>query len=520
MTPGTSKSFMKKLLSIKKHWPAFLSAGLTILCLPPFNFALLTFVCLVPLLAYLRVCDPKEARHAGFLYGFVLFSTQMYFVVTLLERWTGSFWIGLIPYIITLFLAGWLHIIPTVLVRICWQRNFWWLIPIVWAGCEAIRDILPVVNFPWAILGHPFFAYPAFGQTAAFGTVHLVSAWCVIPSVLLVFWIWPKSAPSLGFKKVEIIETLTAPKAQLQFRAGLIFMGLMFASLLRYSQMPKTVTKVVTIGQPGIDLAYTKGAQREILARQSGMELMQQAITQNSELMVLPEGYALGGEKAPNNPFGSTPEIPVLLGATHLVGRSHRQAAFLWDGTDWSATDKIKLVPYGEYTPFRGIIPDGGLTSGFRDFDPGTELKTLNVKGVKVGPLICFEGLFPEMAAQHCRQGAQMLAVMSIDEWYMNTPAWNCLWQSSIWRSIESGLPLVRCVGLGQSLATDTRGRILTMVPLNKRMAARVELPVPAESDAFGWRIGFVWLCYATCIYLAIDGIIRKSRAKKPEVSK
>ena len=70
------------------------------------------------------------------------------------------------------------------------------------------------------------------------------------------------------------------------------------------------------------------------------------------------------------------------------------------------------------------------------------------------------------------------------------------LYTSSIWRSIESGLPLLRAATKGVSLVTDQRGRVMVQAPYGELTAMRAEVIVPERSDAFDYRFAFVWLCW------------------------
>jgi apolipoprotein N-acyltransferase len=255
-------------------------------------------------------------------------------------------------------------------------------------------------------------------------------------------------------------------------------------------------------------MAFTPPEDERRLLFSAGNLIQSRAKLQGTDLLVFPEGFSEGDpSRPPYSALGPAPEVPVVMGGKRTEGDKTYQTAFGWDGRQWSHADKTRLVVFGEYVPFRGWpfldrfrLPSGDLTAA-------QELKTVTVGDNVIGPLLCFEGVFPDLAERHGRLGARMLAQMSIDDWYEGTPAWDQLWLSSVWRSIESGLPLVRVGGRGRSLATDARGNVLAAAPVGAMSALRVELGLPAGSDAYPYRMAFVHLCWATCAVVAVRAV-------------
>ena len=111
-------------------------------------------------------------------------------------------------------------------------------------------------------------------------------------------------------------------------------------------------------------------------------------------------------------------------------------------------------------------------------------------------------------------QIAQLLAVMSIDDWYMGSAAPEQLRMAAVWRAVETGLPLVRSASLGYSLAVDARGNVLAEAPLGKRFPLRVELDIPQKADLFPPVNVFPWLAAASCVAAPLAAAFRLRRPK------
>lgn len=210
------------------------------------------------------------------------------------------------------------------------------------------------------------------------------------------------------------------------------------------------------------------------------------AVNTRSDLLVLPEGFGDASQQLPpTTPAPIDPRVPILFGAQRGMSPAY-QSVFSYDGSRWQYTDKTRLVIFGEYVPGRDWIPFLNafhLPSG--DLRPGDKLQTLDVKGTKVGPLVCFEGMFPDLAYRQALNGAQMLAVVSIDDWYMGTAAPDQLASESVWRAVETGLPLVRSASLGHTMAIDGHGHVLTEAHLGETVGLHAEIQVPEKPSVF-----------------------------------
>lgn len=132
--------------------------------------------------------------------------------------------------------------------------------------------------------------------------------------------------------------------------------------------------------------------------------------------------------------------------------------------------DKIKLLMFGEYLPFSSVFPFlKRLAPAAGDFSPGNrhEIFTLT-KELKLIPLICFEGIFPNFVRQFSKLGGRCLVVISNDSWFGNTA---CPYQHlmlHVWRTIENRTPMLRAANTGISAVVDLTGKIQSQAGIGK----------------------------------------------------
>lgn len=428
---------------------------------------LLVFVALVPWLRALRTRDARYGWRSGLGFGAIFWLTQMAWVVPFVGRWTGSYWLALIPYLMTPVLGMWFF----GLVGWAMQRAFAlqraWAIPLIWASVEFLRAYMPELAFPWGFLATPLWTMPVLIQTAGLGTVFLTSAWVALINVLL----------------TEVIEGGPRP---LILRTLLVAIIGGVGSVARWSTPPPSESVVIGIGQLGEDMAFGDPSTEFARLSVAVPDLRRRALGQGARFLVMPEGLADGADARVLGP-PDLARTPMLFGGQREVDGLRYQSAFVvQDGAVISSVDKTRLVVFGERVPFRSAFTAFSafnLPSG--DLAAGTRIAPLDLDGIPVGPVICFEALFPDVARSQADAGARLLAVMSIDDWYMGTNAPEQLLAASAFRSVETGLPLVRSASLGISGWFDARGNLRASAPLGVRTVIRAEVPVPRRGD--GW---------------------------------
>jgi apolipoprotein N-acyltransferase len=179
-------------------------------------------------------------------------------------------------------------------------------------------------------------------------------------------------------------------------------------------------------------------------------------------------------------------------------GVSYRNSVFLMgsQGELVGRYDKVHLVPFGEYVPFGNYLPFvKKLVQGAGDFTRGTDVAPIVGPGPlpRLGPLICFEVIFPELSRTHAQSGAQLLIVVTNDGWFGDTPGPYQHLAFAAWRAAENRLPLVRAANTGVSAAFDCQGRLLTATRLGETTAFKIELEVATARPPPAVHIG-PWL--------------------------
>jgi apolipoprotein N-acyltransferase len=194
------------------------------------------------------------------------------------------------------------------------------------------------------------------------------------------------------------------------------------------------------------------------------------------------------------------------IGAVRQGGRTHLlNRAYLLDGgaTLLGAYAKQHLVPFGEYVPWSNILFFvNHIAAGSVDFIPGTNPGPLLFEGPPLGVLICYEAIFPQIARETVRRGAQVLINITNDAWYGDTGGPYQHLQIARWRAIEFRVPLVRAANTGISAAFDATGQECNALALNTRgfLTCGVH-PMPYLSfyakngDLFAWLCVFATAC-------------------------
>lgn len=180
--------------------------------------------------------------------------------------------------------------------------------------------------------------------------------------------------------------------------------------------------------------------------------------------------------------FTEEPDIVYLKREDGLYQSVHNSATCY---NKYGVTDlyhKSRLVPGVEKMPFPKlfwfledlVINLGGpRTSLSPDTAQHAFSTTINDGSVKVGTVICYESAYGEIFSDFVKDGAQLMAVITNDAWWGDTPGYKQHFLFSRLRAIESRRTVLRSSNPGISAFIDESGDVHQATKYNTRLAIK-----------------------------------------------
>ncbi|HCD80373.1 MAG TPA: apolipoprotein N-acyltransferase, partial [Alphaproteobacteria bacterium] len=206
------------------------------------------------------------------------------------------------------------------------------------------------------------------------------------------------------------------------------------------------------------------------------------------QLVIWPETAFAGLLGAERELFTKTVASALPYDGLLVTGVPRRHSRFLLlnsavlvqpDGEIRESYDKQRLVPFGEYFPFRDLFPFATAIVGPMDYRHGTSRTpfTLQHYGL-VQPLICYEVIFPGIVSQ-TEPRPDILVNLTNDAWFGGTPGPYQHLEQARMRAVEEGIPLLRVANTGVSAGFDAYGRTLARIDMDQAGFVDVNVPDP-----------------------------------------
>jgi apolipoprotein N-acyltransferase len=171
--------------------------------------------------------------------------------------------------------------------------------------------------------------------------------------------------------------------------------------------------------------------------------------------------------------------------------------------------NKMHLVPFGEYVPFKRVFGfAGGLTKEVGDFSPGTSRAGLQA-GSKLGVFICYESIFPDEIRQQAANGAEVFLNISNDGWYGDSGAYAQHLKQARMRAVENDRWLLRDTNTGVTASVDPYGRVVSSIP--RKVRAALDAPYAITNVTTFYTRHGDWFAYL-CAIISVAGLLLNFR--------
>ncbi len=502
---------------------ALLSGALLAAAFPMPELSFLSWFAFVPLLLAAGRKSPGKALRLGFVAGIVAYGGILYWINIVVTTY-GKLPLA-VSILVFLMLAAYLAVYIGVfmyLVRKGEEKGVPAAIsfPVLWVGLEYLRSFL-LTGFPWASLGYSQYRFLPLLQIADITGVYGLSFLIALANVAVYL----------------VIKSLVKKEAGIHPGKAVIFFIILFGLTLAYGfnrlDRPDTGTPLkVALIQGNIDqsVKWDPAYQEATVAIYE--RLTRLAGASGVDLVVWPESAVPFYFQNEERYASRIKKLAESLKAYLVVGSpaydneagtvKFRNSAYLISprGEVAGRSDKIHLVPFGEYVPLAKFLPFvHKLVVGVGDFSPGEKESPLSVEKGKIGILICFEGIFPELSRQYVRAGSRLLVNITNDAWYGRSSAPYQHLSMTVFRAVENRVPLVRAANTGITAIIDSKGRIRSSTPLFQEAFLNGEVRFGTD-DTFYSLYGdvFAEICLAVSAILAVIVIFRKKQTKRGKV--
>lgn len=491
------------MMPLRPWISASLSGVLLALSYPKPGLSILAWVAFLPLFYAIRGKSPKSSFKLGFLSGLVAYSAVFYWLNIVMMKY------GKLPLLVSISLTFLMAVYFALYLAItCGLTRFAEdysipavvTFPFLWVTLEYARAYL-LSGFPWASLGYTQYRTLPLIQIADITGVYGVSFLILLVNFFLYqLWRWVRGKDGASYP-------FLATAAAISLLLLTIFYG--FISLNRVDS-GKEIKVGLAQGNIPQDIKWDLSFQEETVAIYE--RLSRKTAGTGVELIVWPESsLPFFFQKEPEyskrvsslarelNSYlvVSSPALEHEDGVERLFNSGFLISA---DGSTVGRSDKVHLVPFGEYVPMARLLPFvKKMVQGIGDFSPGKAVSPLSARFGKMGLLICFEGIFPEISREYVRNGAGLLVNITNDAWFGDSSAPYQHLSMTVFRAVENRVPLIRSANTGITAFIDSRGHIQGMTRLFREAMLTGTVRLGTErtlytrfGDIFAWSCGMV----------------------------
>ncbi|MBU4479696.1 MAG: apolipoprotein N-acyltransferase [Candidatus Omnitrophica bacterium] len=348
------------------------------------------------------------------------------------------------------------------------SRPALFLIPLLWISIEQLRGMM-FSGFGWGLLG-----YTQYKNLTLIQIADITGVWGI--SYLL-------AMSNTALSQIFVLRRRTPwnnPAIVVPLLLAAIFYGY-GAYCLHLNRQGPDITVSIVQGNIAQEIKWDPDYATAIIEKYRQLSII--AAEEKPDIIIWPEtsvpGYLLDEPQL----YSSVVELAQRLKTHLLVGspredyetRRYYNSVFLFspDGHLQKFHDKIHLVPFGEYIPYKKIL---WFLADFpiADFSAGKKhtvfpLPAAGRPNTSFSVLICFEDLFPFLVKRFRDKGAQFLLTVTNEAWFKNSTEPPQHTAISVFRAIENRCWFIRCANTGVSCFIDPKGVIRKKVELSNK---------------------------------------------------
>jgi apolipoprotein N-acyltransferase len=388
-----------------------------------------------------------------------------------------------------------LYFAPVLLGLRVVARLPWWpaAMPLVWVLGESARSAVPFSGFPWGRLAHLTVDTP----------LESYVRWVGQPMTSFIVALLAAGLAWLVVRPRESISVVLAAAA------GIMLLGALLPTGLAGGDRGETAEIALVQGNtPGDFLTWKRGEIFELHAAETARLAERVAKKQlpDPSLVVWPENstdvdpFHDPRQAARIEALAAKLEAPILVGGLFdgpTVDTAYNAGVVWTSGGPESRYVKRKVVPYGEYVPFRRAL--GPLVPQFDRFIPrdmlgGDQPNVLSAGKVRLGDTICWDIAFDGLLREAVTGGAQVIVVQTSNASFTGTAQPEQQFKISRLRAIETGRWVLIPSTNGISAIVDATGHVVARAPMHKPALLSAAVPL-AAGPTIGVLIG-PWLQY------------------------
>jgi apolipoprotein N-acyltransferase len=482
---------------------------------PLYNLPLLAWIAVALLMLAALGARAREAALYGFLVGAIFYPVSLPWIDTVMRQYGNVAPLAAAGILALLTLLG--TVFPAAfaaLVARTGKSNVGMacvMAPFLWVVTEFARAEMPIIGFPWNLLGYAASGNLAFVQITSVTGIYGLSLLVAAFNSLLA---WMIVAPS---KKSRLATLSTAVALILIARIGPRFVPHAPAD---------HVAHLVQTNFPQSE-SYPANWMEMHAGDMHQLETLSiEAARKPPGLLVWPEvpaPFSLQFQNFASIANGIATNVPdgFLVGVVEWRFNAQRQeepfnSAVLLDseGRREFVYDKIHLVPFGEFVPFRKWLKfANSLVAGIGDFTPGHSYEVGRLPGGRFSVYICYEAIFPDLVRRFVANGAGLLINISNDGWFGHEAAPAQHLMMARVRAVENRRWLLRCTNTGFTVDVDPYGR--TIASLKPYIRGQLDAPYGFRTDLTTytrWGDWLAWLSILMVLMLLFGDFVERAQ--------